>query len=255
MSPDNLKLINQYKKGSFLWEVQGGNAKMYLNGTVHMLPKSFFPLKNENLNRFDECRNLVLEVILDENKIEGIRITNDIIYNKDYIYEDGDSLYNHYPKEKNINLKNYLVKNKLCSEEISNKFYKLKPEVVENLIYDGIFKQAGIDQEQIGIDYYLMKRAHGMGKNILELETIEFQMSILAKLDKTGDYKKAKEDDNKSLGNTEIRIEQRKLSILDTGWFSKFIRLKMNAWILSIRAQAAGKLYGNEEKIKRFRKK
>ena len=113
---------NQHRKGSFLWEVKGGNAKMYLNGTVHIVPKSFFPLKDEIINRLDACNNLVLEIILDDCEFDGIRITNDIIYNKDYIYEDGDSLYNHFPKEKIIDLRNYLVNNDLCSKELAKNF-------------------------------------------------------------------------------------------------------------------------------------
>jgi len=256
MNQNNLKSIDQHKNGSFLWEVKGGNAKMYLKGTVHILPKSFFPLKEEIINSFNECRNLVLETILDKSEINGIKITNDIIYNKDYIYEDGDSLYNHFPKEKIINLRDYLVKNKLCSKELAKKFYKLKPEVVQDLIYDGVLKRAGIDQEHIGIDYYLMERAKEMKKNILELETAEYQNELLAKLfHKTATLKNDEEVDNNSLNNSTKKLESGKLPMIDRGWFQKLIRLRMFPWILGISVKHFGSLYGNEDLLRKKRKK
>nr|WP_298837082.1 TraB/GumN family protein [uncultured Clostridium sp.] len=115
---------------------------MYLNGTVHLVQKNFFPLKERILNCLYKYNNFVLEV-KDESINNVIIITNDIIYNNDYIYEDGDSLYNHFPKDKIINLRRYLVKNKLCSREIERKFYKLKPEVIEILLLSERYNQAG----------------------------------------------------------------------------------------------------------------
>ncbi|GEM_PF-6107666 len=254
MNENNFKSINKHRKGNFLWEVKGGNAKMYLNGTVHMVPKSFFPLKDEIINSLDECRNFVLE-IKDACIRDGISITNDIIHNKDYIYEDGDSLYNHFPKNKIINLRNYLVNNKLCTKEIANKFYKLKPEVVETLLSNERYNQAGLDQEHIGIDSYLMKRAMGMNKNILELETLEYQMEILDKLSITIAQKTVKKIDNKSSVNINKKFEIIKLPILERGWFSNFKIQKMSPWLLGIQAKSSGSLYNNEELIRTLRKK
>lgn len=254
MNKHNIKSINEHRKGSFLWEVKGGNAKMYLKGTIHIVPKSFFPLKAEILNSLDECRNLVLEIILDEREFAGIRITNDIIYNKDYIYEDGDSLYNHFPKDKIINLRNYLINNKLCSKEIAKKFYKLKPEVVETLLCNGRFKQAGLNQEHVGIDYYLTKKAKEMKKNILELETKEYQMKILDNMDTTSTQKNSKDVGNNFSGNMDKKFELSKLPILDSGWFSTFKNQKINPCFLGIQARGYGSIYGNEKFIRRARK-
>jgi len=249
----SFKSIDEHRKGNFLWEVKGENAKMYLNGTVHLVPKSFFPLKNKIINSLDECRNFVLEVKDDDTR-DVIAITNDIIYNKDYIYEDGDSLYNHFPKDKIINLRNYLVKNKLCSKEIASKFYKLKPEVIETLLSNERYNQAGLDQEHIGIDSYLLKRAIGMNKNILGLETLEFQMKILAKIGITIPEKNTKDVDNNFSGNIKF-LEKIKLPILERRWFSNFKIQKMNPWILGIQVKTSGNLYNNEKLIRKLRKK
>lgn len=254
MSQSNSKIIEQNKKGSFLWEVEGGSAKMYLKGTVHILPKSFFPLKDEIMNRFDECRNYVLEVILDESEVEGIKITDDIIYNKEYIYEDGDSLYNHFSKDKVIKLRKYLVKNNICSKDIARKFYKLKPSTVEALIINGISNKIGIDKECIGIDYYLMKRAKKMKKNILELETKEYQQELISKtFNKSGKFNKSIK--HTALNNVTKELEEDKLSILDQGWFTRFVGLRVVPFIEREKVELFGSLYGNDNIIKKMNTK
>lgn len=254
MNQTVLKSAEPDAKGSYLWEVKGGNAHMYLMGTVHILPKDFFPLKNEIINIFDKCNNLVLEVILDLSEIEGLKITDDIIYNKDYTYDDGDSLYNHYPKEKIISLRNYLVNSGLCSEAISKKFYKLKPEVVKALIFDGLLNKIGIDQDRIGIDHYFMKRAYAMKKNILELETEQFQKDILSKFFKKNETEtKIKESNSDSLDNNSKKAKG--ISLLNSGWFLRHIGLKIIPSFFNGVVKSYGKLYDNELKIKKTRKK
>jgi uncharacterized protein len=245
MKLKKLKDARQEKKGTYLWEVKGGNAKMYLLGTVHIVPKNFFPLKDEIVNRFDECRNLVLEVLLDE--IDTVPITNDIINNKEYTYEDGDSLYNHFPKEKVINLKNYLVKNKLCSKEIAKKFYKLTPDAVMALIHDGRLKKSGINQEHIGIDYFFMKRAKELNKNMLELETAEFQQEVLDKY-----YGKNHTVSSTDTDNNPSQLES--LPILDEGRLGRFKKLKMHPFMFGLSIKIAGILYEHEAIIEKERK-
>lgn len=251
MNQSNSEVIEENRKGSFLWEVKGGSAKMYLKGTVHLVPKSFFPLGDEIINRFDECRNYVLEVILDEKEIEGLKITDDIIYKKEYIYEDGDSLYNHFPKEKVINLKKYLVKRNMCSEEIAKKFYKLKPTIVKEIIIDGVFNKIGIDRECIGIDYYLMKRAKEMKKNIMELETKEYQEELISKaLSKSGKFNKIIEHTN--LNDVTEELEECQLSILDQGWFKRFLTLRVVPLFGEVLLWTWGSIYGDEKIIKKM---
>lgn len=254
MSQSNSKIIEQNKKGSFLWEVEGGSAKMYLKGTVHILPKSFFPLRDEIMNRFDECRNYVLEVILDENEIEGIKITEDIIYNKEYIYEDGDSLYNHFSKDKVIKLRKYLVKNNICSKDIAKKFYKLKPSTVKELISNGILNKIGIDRECIGIDYYLMKRAKKMKKNILELETKEYQEELISKAFNRSE-KSNKSVKHTALNNVTKELEDDKLSILDQGWFTRFVDLRVVPFMKRGGLEFLGSMYGNDNIIEKMNSK
>lgn len=251
MSQSKLKSKQSEKKGSFLWEVKGGTAKMYLNGTVHMVPKNFFPLKNEIMNSFDECNNLVLEIIMEEISLNTINITDDIINNKDYIYEDGDSLYNHFSKEKIMDLRDYLVKNKLCSPNIARKFYKLKPEVIQEVIINGFYNKTGIDQEHIGIDNFFVKRAKAMKKKVLELENEKFQKEILSQWFKTTTIGKGYEKSNGLIKKYEMKENY---TILE-GKFMRFISLKMIPWVFNLGVRTGGSLYGNEELIKKQRKK
>lgn len=242
--------------GSYLWEVIGEKARMYLLGTAHILPKDFFPLKDKILKPFDKCNNLVLEIFLEPSTIENLKITDDIIYNKDYTYEEGDSLYNHFPKDKVISLRNYLVKQGLCSTAISKKFYKLKPEVVNELIYSGIKKKSGIDQDQIGIDHFLTKRALSMKKNILELETIEFQENLLSSINKKNKLLQNNNKFSKNISNDNInKHKSKELALLNKGWVFRHITLKILIFINGNIVESIGELYKNEDLIKKARKK
>ena len=93
-----------------------------------------------------------------------------------------------------------------------------------------------------------------MSKNILELESKEYQMKILAKLDKTSAKKDDKEVDNKSIANTAKKLDPEKLPILNSSRFSKLMNQRMRPWIVGIKAKAYGNLYGNEKFIKRMRR-
>jgi uncharacterized protein len=249
MRINSTKSTDQDRKGSFLWQVKGGNAKMFLNGTVHIVPENFFPLKDELTARFEECRNLVVEVIIDKSEFNYIKVTDDILNNKDYIYEDGDSLYNHFPKEKVISLRNYLLKNKLCSPVLAKKFYKLKPAVVKYLILNAIYKKVGINLDRIGIDDYFMMRANEMGKNLIELETREFQQKLL------NDFLGKSKSDNPPSAAPSEKNESEKLSILDDGLLGRFIKMKILPRIAGNFVIRAGKAYGNEDKVKKSRQK
>jgi uncharacterized protein len=240
MKQNYAKPTQQEGKGCFLWEVKGGNAKMYLTGTIHIVPESFFPLKQVLLDRFDECSNLVLEVILDDRKYNGIEITGDILNNKSCTYEDGDSLYNHFPKDKIIALRNYMVKNKLCPPELSKKFYKLRPEVVNYILRNGLYKKAGINMKHLGIDFYFLKRAKEMGKNLMELETKEQQEEILAK----------------ALGKLpEKKPENEELPVINNGLIDRFLKLKVWPWFFGNYVERCSSVYGNESKISKQREK
>jgi uncharacterized protein len=255
MNQVTLKSIEPDVKGSYLWEVKGGNARMYLMGTVHIIPKNYFPLRNEIVNIFDTCNNLVLEIILDESIIKSLKITDDIIYNKDYTYDDGDSLYNHYPKEKIINLRDYLVNNGLCSVKISKKFYKLKPDVVKELLFDGLFKKIGIDQDRIGIDHYFMKRARSMKKTILELETEKFQEDLLPKFFKRIEIKdNDKETSSFLISSNKKKTNLKGLPVLNS-WFIRHVGLRLFTSFFSIMIKSYGMLYDNEQIIENHRKR
>lgn len=206
MSSSDKVRMNTHEEG-YLWEVLDGKSKVYLFGTVHIIDESFFPLKEEILSAFNQCQNLVCEIHIDDKDIENIKVNNQMVYNRDYIYPDGDSLYNHYPSKNIINLKKQLEKTGLCSEDILYRLHKLKPEAINALLVQIKLKQMGMDQERIGIDYYLTKEAKKSGKVILELEDKNEQKKMLEEMgwslngreknDQSINFKKAKRINSK----------------------------------------------------------
>lgn len=252
MNPNNLKGINQKKQGTYLWKVEGENAELYLNGTIHIVPKNFFPLKDEIMDSFNKCKNLIVEVTDLDINVNTIKITDDIINNKDYIYEDGDSLYNHFPKEQIIRLRKYFVNNDLCSPAIEKKFYKLKPFVINSLLFNMLFKKANLDQENIGLDFFFIRKAKEMNKNIMGLETKEFQEDLLNKvlnntpMDKTNKTDITNETYNNSkIPNSEI------FNIFDKGMYFKLKKFEAVSWFLKNCAKFVVKKYSMESNIKK----
>lgn len=253
MNSNNLTMIDQKKQGTYLWKIEGENAELYLNGTVHIVPKNFFPLKDEIMDSFNKCKNLIVEVNLNLNNIQ---ITDDIINNKYYTYQEGDSLYNHFPKKHVIRLRKYLANNNLCSPAIEKKFYKLKPFAIQALLYDGILKKANLDQEHIGLDLFFIKKATEMKKNIIELETKEFQEDLLSKLFNNKKIDKAKKtnissESHKSSKNTNSDT----INIFNRGMYFKLKRLGAVSLILEIFSKYAVKQYSMESKLKKDRTK
>lgn len=181
MSSSDKVRTNTHEQG-YLWEVLDGKSKVYLFGTMHIINENFFPLKEEILSAFNQCQHLVCEVHIDDKDIENIKVNNQMIYNRDYIYPDGDSLYNHYPSRDIMKLKKQLEKTGLCSLEILQRLHKLKPRAINALLVQIKLKQMGMDQERIGIDYYLAKEAKKSGKTILELEDKNDQKKILEEM-------------------------------------------------------------------------
>lgn len=229
--------------GRFLWKIIGAKATMYLKGTVHITTKNIFPLKNEIIAAFNSCNNFVCEMIIGD-EINKIKITDEIIYNKEFIYEDGDSLYNHFDRDKVVELRNYLVKNDICSERIAKKFYKLKPETVKALMLNGLYKNMGIDLNSMGIDHYFINKANEMKKKIIELEGRDFQESLLKSSGMN--IKKSKYIDMK-----QENIKEDLLTTLNWSKFNRYKIFKLIPWINSLSIRINDQIYKSvdEEKI------
>lgn len=243
MYQSNTNEINESSnEGSFLWKIIGAKATMYLKGTVHITTKNVFPLREEIIAAFNSCNNFVCEMIIGDDEINKIKITDEIIYDKEFIYEDGDSLYNHFDRDKVVELRNYLVKNDICSEKIARKFYKLKPETVKALMINGLYKNMGIDLNSMGIDHYFINKANEMKKKIIELEGRDFQENLL------------RSSGMNIKGDKSINTKEDLLPSLNWSRFNRYKVFKLIPWINSLSFKVYDQIYksADEDKLEKI---
>lgn len=155
---------------NFLWEVKSKTSKVYILGSIHVGKKSSFPLNINIENAFNETKNLAVEVDIDS--VDPMSLM------KYMVYSDSNSLASSLVPE--VYLKLIKLFDEVGLPEIV--YSKLKPWAAIMMAQQLSMKSEGLSAEN-GIDKYFMDKARGK-KNIISLETAEYQMSILEEFDK-----------------------------------------------------------------------
>lgn len=157
------------EKKLFLWKITSENSTVYLLGSIHLAKESLYPLDNKIESAFAESNNLVVE--LDVNKVDPAELM------KKVMYHDGNTLENNVSKEVYTQLKSKF--DKLGIPAIA--FEKAHPWFAIVMLVNLELKASGYD-EKMGIDQHFLNKADE--KRILELETMEEQLSVFNEFDK-----------------------------------------------------------------------
>ena len=156
---------------SFLWKVQSGESTVYLLGSIHFLKKENYPLSPKIENAFEASDRLVVEAnIQDQDKISIPQIMEKAIYPPD------ERISAHLSKETYELLKKEGARLGLPPEMTDRQrpwFLSMSLEALEIL-------KLGYDPAY-GVDSYFLSKASGK-KTILELESVEEQLNLLANL-------------------------------------------------------------------------
>lgn len=176
----NIGGVTMKKHPYYFWHISYGNASMYLLGTIHMVPKSFFPLPRSVLTPFHNAKYLVCEVDISQHTSPPMAISDTLLEDATLTYPPGESLYHYFDRKKIHKLRNFLHKQGICTPQLYNHFYKLKPQVIYAMTTQAIYNRSGIDPTRIGIDHMLLNLATKLKKPILELESMAFQEQLLA---------------------------------------------------------------------------
>ncbi len=164
---------------SFIWEVKSEKTTIYLLGSVHLGKESLFPLKPVMEDAFKNSQNLAVELdITNVNPFELIKYMT---------FQDTNTL------QSSLNKTNYDRIAKVFKENSVPEmvYYKLKPWAAVMMAQQLGYGEKGYSAGA-GIDMYFLNRAKGIGefakkdsaegkpqmKNILELETAEFQLKL-----------------------------------------------------------------------------
>lgn len=161
------------KSKLFIWKVSSGTTYIYLLGSVHLASQNLYPLDSMIENAFESADNLVVEV--NTNNVTQDLIGKYVMLYGAYPLGDGfkqnvsEDVYNQLEKQ----FKEYSVN--------LTKLDNYKPWVIYTVISNAIFEDLGYKSEY-GIDIYFLDKAETNGKNILELETTEFQIALLSSI-------------------------------------------------------------------------
>lgn len=159
----------------FLWEIESGENKVYLLGSVHLANYDIYPFSNKMLEAFAESDVLGVEInVLDESAdVTGL-------YMQYGMYMDGTSLIDHVSEETYIKVMQIGEAFGLGEETLAY----FKPWVLFNTFASlantstSTIEEAALSS-QLGIDMKFLIDAYFTNKTIIELESFELQMKML----------------------------------------------------------------------------
>ncbi|MBC3877532.1 TraB/GumN family protein [Undibacterium sp. FT79W] len=156
-----------------MWEVKSATNTAYLFGSFHLAKASFYPLPAAVQNAYQQADTLAVEVDASDPQFSRKLIPL-------LSYAAPDKLENHLQKATWESMQKFLGAS-------AAQFQNLKPAMVATGLMIGVVAQQGYDPAQ-GIDLHFIKRAKKDGKQLVELESLEFQARMLGGLsDEDGD--------------------------------------------------------------------
>lgn len=155
---------------SCLWKVTSKQNTVYLLGAIHLMREDGYPLNKSIESAYHDAQTLVLEINLDEASSSEAQL---LMISKG-LYPAGQTL------RESLSPKAFeLVKKK--TEELGldiQQVNRLKPWLVTITLAAMQLEQLGYDSK-LGIDKHFFDQARADKKEILSLESIEYQVSLL----------------------------------------------------------------------------
>jgi uncharacterized protein YbaP (TraB family) len=161
---------------SFLWEVTSDSTTVYLLGSVHVAKADLYPLNRAIEDAYDDSRYVVVEVDVSSTGLfESAELLMEI-----GMYPPGEDLQNNIPADLYSRLTARLL------ELDSAGFFRYtkdayEPWVVYTMLAELEYMELGYEAEY-GIDMHFLDKAVKDGKDVLELESMEFQLEVLDSL-------------------------------------------------------------------------
>lgn len=157
----------------FFWKVTTDNTTLYLMGSLHFATADFYPLRPEIEASFTESDTLVVEV--DLTGLDPFALQQLIM--ETGTYPDATTLRSQLSENTWQRLSGYMAENGLALESFS----RFRPGLLITTLTSLEIMQQGLSPES-GLDLYFLNQAQG-NKDIVELETLEQQLSLLIDID------------------------------------------------------------------------
>lgn len=152
-----------------VWQVTKGEQRLYIAGTVHLLPPEQFPLPQEFSQAYSQADALVFET--DVRELETAKGMQLLMQHA--MYSDGRSLSQVLSADTYQQLRQY-AKTQGVDLAPLNQF---KPDFVLLTLMQVALQKAGMAGE--GVDMHFLKQAVADNKPMLFLETVEQQLGML----------------------------------------------------------------------------
>jgi uncharacterized protein YbaP (TraB family) len=199
-----LKQAEKAPKRGFLWEARKGDRKIYLLGTVHVGRADFYPPNIEYLRRFNES----VAVVLEANVFDAKRVGD--VVQKVALYGDGEP---GLDTRINDDLKNRVVAQAKRFGLDPGRIWRMKPWMLANTL---VILQAtgGGYSPAYATESFLFQYATGTNKPLLEIESLELQLSLFERSDQ----------------DTQISYLDQALRGLESGEAEREVRKIVEAW-------------------------
>jgi uncharacterized protein YbaP (TraB family) len=165
-------LLTSFSQAQLLYQISGNglSAVSYLYGTIHMLPKDQFELSNSLKRAFDASATLAMEVDLNMSGAEKIALAQKVLL------PEGKTLKDFMAEQDYLQLKMYCMDSLDWSESKFDRNSKLKPMFFSSmLIQESMRNMASYEME-------FNKMAKKKRKNVMGLESIDFQLGLFDQL-------------------------------------------------------------------------
>ena len=156
---------------AFMWKVQHRYATLYIAGSIHALNDNYYPLAEAYSTAFNQSHKLVVELNIDAIDPSYMQA---LLRHKMWL-PSNHTLENHLSQKDLFLLKQY-------SEELGTPYaslIKMRPWMVIETLTMLQLRQAKFDPQK-GVDRHFLKLAKKKKIPILELESVEQQISALA---------------------------------------------------------------------------
>ena len=167
-------ISQQVAAESSVWKVSKGNDHVYIGGTVHILPVSEFPLPKEFITAYKNTDTIVLETKLPD--------PNDQAFQEKMMaqvsYQNGKKLADVLSKETYQALKEYVAEFGMDIKSLDG----FKPGFIMMMMAMREAQRAQISGD--GVDAYFNQLAKKDNKVPEYLESVEFQLQMLADMGK-----------------------------------------------------------------------
>tara|TARA_Y100000310_G_scaffold154622_1_gene154143 strand:- start:265 stop:1158 length:894 start_codon:yes stop_codon:yes gene_type:complete len=164
--------ISDREEKNSLWKVSKDQDVVYFGGTIHILPISEFPLPSEFTDIYDQADTLVFEAKMpDPSDIEGQKKMM-----AGLAYAEGKSLKDDVSEETYQALNAYLSNFGATADQLA----RFKPGMVASMLVAMEAQRSQMAGQ--GVDAYFMQLAARDGKASEYLESLDFQIYMLANM-------------------------------------------------------------------------